>query len=100
MRCFVLAAVLAISAVPAFAQTEKEVSCQYQAQVVEAIQTARLDRVKERDVKRAVLGVDQGWPERFNAAIPLITPWVYELPMDQVRDNNLGEVWNEMCLQQ
>lgn len=100
MRRFVFVAALAVSAAPALGQTEKETSCGYQAQVVIAIQQARLDNVRERNVKRTVLDTNPTWPDNYNAAIPLIAPWVYELPMDQVRDNNLGEVWNEMCLQQ
>ena len=44
------ALVLALLATPALAEDSKEVSCGYQAQVVAAIQQARLDRVKERDV--------------------------------------------------
>lgn len=100
MMRFVLVAALSITAVPALSQTEKEVSCGYQAQVVDAIQQARLDRVKERNVKKTLRDSDPTWPENYDAAIPLIAPWVYELPMKQVRENDLGDVWTEMCLQQ
>lgn len=95
-----LAALIAVMAGPVAAEAEKEESCGYQAKVVQAIQQARLDRVKERRVEKTILDSNPGWPENYNAAIPLITPWVYELPMKQVRNNDLGDVWIELCLQQ
>ena len=97
MMRFVVAATLALAAGPALSQSEKEVSCGYQAEVVDAIQQARLDRVKERDVQKTLLEGAPTWPENYNAAIPLIAPWVYELPMKQVRQNDLGDVWSELC---
>lgn len=100
MLRFTVAISLAVFAAPAFAQSEKDQNCGYQAQVVSAVQQARLDRVKERDVQKVILGSDPSWPRNFNAAIPLIAPWVYELPMDQVRDNDLGDIWRANCLQQ
>ena len=100
MLRYSVAVILAVSALPAFAQSEKEISCGYQAEVVAAVQQARLDRVKERDVQDKIVDGTQTWPRKFNAAIPLVTPWVFGLPMDQVRDNDLGEVWDELCLQQ
>jgi hypothetical protein len=100
MLRYVLAAVLAIPALPALSQTEKEVSCGYQADVVDAIQQARLDDIKEQDVKDKILSSDPAWPDNYSNAIPVIAPWVYELPIKQVRNNDLGDVWEELCLQQ
>ena len=95
-----LAALLAVTAVPAFAQSEKEVSCGFQSDVVKAIQQARIDKVRERDVQKTILESDPEWPDNFDNAIPLITPWVYELPMKQVQENDLGAIWNQNCMQQ
>ena len=92
------ALVLALLATPALAEDSKEVSCGYQAQVVAAIQQARLDRVKERDVPEAIAASNPTWPENYHAAIPLITPWVYEKKMRVVRQNDLSEAWKEVCL--
>lgn len=100
MTRFFLVAALSLAATQGFAQTEKEITCGYQAQVVDAIQKARIDNVDERDVQDKLLAEDPTWPENYNAAIPLIAPWVYELPMKQLRDNDLGDVWNESCLLQ
>lgn len=95
-----IAIVAALLAAPAAAQDTKEQSCKYQADVVAAIQQARLDRVKERDVVQAVADSGPTWPENYNAAIPLITPWVYEQKMRDVRNKDLGAAWLELCLQQ
>ncbi|MDF3413147.1 hypothetical protein HKX54_01655 [Sulfitobacter sp. M57] len=100
-RVLVLAAVAAASfSLPVWAQDAAKVeSCGHQASVVAAIQQARLDRVKERKVQAHVLE-NATWPENFNTAIPLLTPWVYEMKMRDIRKKNLAEAWTELCLQQ
>jgi hypothetical protein len=85
-------------ALPAVAETEKEISCRHQAEVVAAVRQARLDRVNERKVQARVLEGDPVWPEKYNAIIPIVTPWIYELSRKDVRDNDLAQVWNEGCL--
>ncbi|KIC42178.1 hypothetical protein RA27_01920 [Ruegeria sp. ANG-R] len=95
-----IAIVAALFATPVVAQETKEQSCKYQADVVAAIQKARLDRVKERDVAQAVADSGPTWPENYNAAIPLIAPWVYEQKMRDVRKKDLGAAWLELCMQQ
>jgi hypothetical protein len=97
---FAIAAVLTLTAAPAFAQDSKEESCTFQAQVVSAIQQARLDRVGERDVSAHIAAQDNAWPEKYNNAIPLIAPWVYEQKRRVVRNEDLGAAWSELCLQQ
>lgn len=91
---------VALLATPLAAEETKEQSCKYQADVVAAIQKARLDRVKERDVPQAIADTGPTWPENYNAAIPLIAPWVYEQKMRDVRKKDLGAAWLELCLQQ
>ncbi len=61
---------------------------------------ARKDRVKEADVAEAIAATDPAWPENYNAAIPLVTPWVYEQKMKVIRKEDLGAAWKELCLQQ
>ncbi len=100
MMRIILALVVAAAALPASAQSEKEETCRLQAEVVVAVQQARLDRVRERRVQQKILDGNPTWPENYNNMIPVITPWVYEMPMKQVRENNLGEVWNAACLSQ
>lgn len=97
LALFFLASVLAG---PVFADQKKVESCGYQAQVVSAIQQARLDRVAERDVPAHILASSPEWPENYNDAIPLMTPWVYEQKRRTIRQQDLGAAWNELCLQQ
>ena len=101
-RVLMLALAMTVGlAAPVLAQdnAEKVESCGYQADVVAAIQTARLERVKEREVQAYVLE-KATWPENFNTAIPLLTPWVYEMKMRDLRKQDLSEAWTELCLQQ
>ena len=93
-----LAVAAALLASPLAAQDDKATSCGYQADVVAAIQKARLDRVSERDVPEAIAKTNPTWPENYNAAIPLMTPWVYEKKMRIVRNNDLAAAWEEVCL--
>ncbi|MGR3630020.1 MAG: hypothetical protein ACU0BP_12160 [Sulfitobacter sp.] len=99
MNKTILAALAAMSMAvsgPALAASKKEDSCMHQAA---AVQQARLDRVKEREVPAAVKA-KATWPESFNTAIPLVTPWVYEMKMRDVKKNDLSAAWKEMCLAQ
>ena len=54
--------------------------------------------MKERGVPDAIAKTNPTWPENYNAAIPLITPWVYEQKMRDVRNKDLGAIWNDICL--
>ena len=85
---------------PSFAADTLEQSCAYQAQVVAAIQVARLDRVKERYVPATIAATTPDWPENYNAAIPHMGPWVYEMKRRVVRTADLSAAWSELCLQQ
>ncbi len=91
---------LALLATPVLAQETKEQSCGYQADVVAAIQQARLDRVKERNLPKYIAESDPTWPDNYNAAIPLMAPWVYDQKMRDIRKKDLAAAWKELCLQQ
>lgn len=92
---------LALSlATPVAAQTAQETDCGYQADVVAAVQAARLERVGERRVAAHINGTETGWPEKYDAVIPLVTPWVYQMKMSDVRSGDLGAAWKEACLAQ
>jgi len=97
-RLFLILAAAVVTS-PAFAQ-DKDESCGYQADVVAAIQQARLDRVAEREVSDHILAQSPEWPEQYNNAIPLITPWVYEQKRKVIRNEDLSAAWSELCLQQ
>ncbi|UWR27468.1 hypothetical protein K3757_05890 [Sulfitobacter sp. S223] len=87
-------------AAPAVAATAKEKDCGYQGDVVSAVQGARVARVKERKVAAHVADAAPEWPEKYNAVIPLVTPWVYGLTMAEVKSADLGAAWKEQCLAQ
>ncbi|MFT6447488.1 MAG: hypothetical protein ACJA1J_003759 [Sulfitobacter pontiacus] len=95
-----IAAALATSSAPVFAATSAETDCQYQADVVQAVRQARIDRVKERDVPDHIASKNPEWPDRYDAVVPLVAPWVYEMKMRDVKGNDLSAAWNEMCLGQ
>lgn len=90
----------AVIAAPVAAAETAEETCGYQAEVVAAIQQARLDRVKERELGEILTAAEPSWPENYNAAIPLIAPWIYDQKMKVIRKEDLGAVWEEQCLAQ
>jgi hypothetical protein len=96
----VITAGLLATAAPVLAQTAKETDCTYQADVVEAVRQARIERVKERKVAAHVEATAPSWPEKYNAVVPLVAPWVYEMKMSDVKANDLGAAWKEMCMGQ
>ncbi|WP_299659661.1 hypothetical protein [uncultured Ruegeria sp.] len=83
---------------PALAQETKEESCGYQADVVRAIQQARLDRVKEADIAETIASTNPTWPANYNAAIPQLTSWVYEQKKRDLRKKDLGGILYEQCV--
>tara|TARA_R110002020_G_scaffold67179_9_gene176507 strand:- start:38904 stop:39206 length:303 start_codon:yes stop_codon:yes gene_type:complete len=99
IRLLTVALSVAVAA-PAFAQSAKEKDCGLQADVVGAVQAARLDRVKERDVATHIADGTPTWPENYNAVVPLVTPWIYGLEMAELKENDLSAAWTELCLAQ
>ncbi|QFT59260.1 hypothetical protein FIU94_10525 [Sulfitobacter sp. THAF37] len=97
VKYLVMSAVVAAMAGPVAAAGKKEVDCGHQAAVVSAVQQARLARVSERKVADHVAG-KATWPERYNTAIPLVAPWVYQMKLRDVKAQDLAAAWNEMCM--
>lgn len=97
-----IVALLAVSvALPLRAQEdEKEQDCRYQAQVVAAVQKARLEGVRERDLADAIARTGPDWPERYNNAIPIFAGAVYQLEESELRKIDLAAQWMDMCMQQ
>lgn len=81
------------------AQSKQE-DCTYQGQVARAIQDARLARVKQEDVAAHIAAQNPTWPAQYNAAIPLMTPWVYEQKRRDLRKTDVGQLWTELCMSQ
>ncbi|MFK7881367.1 hypothetical protein [Roseobacter sp.] len=97
MLRFSLACALAMTAVPVLAETEKEISCRYQSDVVAAIKQARLDRIAERKLPE-VLAENATWPEKYNNIIPIVAPSIYEKKRRELRDEDLAGWWREQCM--
>ncbi len=89
---------LVLLSTPALAQETKEESCGYQADVVRAIQQARLDRVKEADVAGAIASTNPSWPSNYNKAIPPLTSWIYEQKKRDLRKKDFGEITYQQCV--
>jgi hypothetical protein len=94
-----LAIVVSLLATPVFAAETKKQSCGFQADIVAAIQQARKDNVRERDVPKVVAATNPAWPDNYNAAIPLLAPWVYDQKRKVVRNEDLSAAYLEQCLQ-
>lgn len=92
-----LALTMALASASHAANVTKEEYCGQTANVVAAIQKARLDRVSERKVRDTILATDPSWPDNYDNAIVQLTPWVYEQKMRDVRNNDLAAAWSQIC---
>jgi len=96
----VLSLCAVVLAMPAFADEAREADCGYQGHVVSAVQAARVADVAEAGVVEHLAAAASDWPEKYNAVVPLVTPWVYSLEMAEVTTEDLGAAWAELCLAQ
>ena len=100
MNRFALLAVLVALATPTFAADEisKEDDCAYQADVVGAIQTARMDRVRESKLAEAIAATEPTWPAQYNNAITILGGPIYKLKRRDLKGIDLSAQWKEACL--
>jgi len=96
-RAVLCLAVLTLSS-PAFAASKKDKECGYQADIVAAVQKARLDRVSERKVTQTVMAGEVTWPERYNVTIAIFAGEIYKLKMRDLKKTDVGEQWRGACL--
>ncbi len=89
---------LVLMTTPVLAAESKEESCGYQADVVRAIQQARLDRVKQADVASTIASSNPTWPANYSQAIPQLTSWVYDQKRKDLRKKDLGEILYQQCV--
>ena len=89
---------LAVTAAPAFAQSEKEISCGHQADLAAAIVKARLDGVKERDLPTELKKVAT-WPDQYAAVIiPVFAPFIYEQKRSELKKSDLRTSTFDQCM--
>ena len=100
MTRFTLFAALCAFATPTFAaeNISKEDDCGYQADVVAAIQVARLGRVKEAKLAEAIAETDPAWPDEYNNAITVLGGPIYQIKRRDLKAVDLGVQWKEACL--
>ena len=98
MRALILATTFALSATSAFAELSAEEDCGYQADVVGAIQQARLDRVKEADLAEAIAATNPEWPEKYNKALTILAGPIYDVKRRDLKKIDLSEQWKTACL--
>ncbi|NNE53401.1 MAG: hypothetical protein HKN30_13500 [Sulfitobacter sp.] len=101
MKVVMAAALVTATASGAAAQSKKEQDCTYQAAVVSAVQQARLDRVREKNV-RAHVEAAGDWPEQYNNTIPVVAGWIYssDVKMRDLKSEDFGAAWKTACLAQ
>ncbi len=89
----------ALLSTPVLAADAKEEACRYEAQVMAAVQQARLDRVAEAKVADHLAASEPSWPENYNAAIPQMVGYVFQMKRRELKQNDLGALWEQQCLQ-
>jgi len=98
VAALVAAPLLATPALSA-AELGKEDSCKYQGQVMAAVQQARLDRVPQDKVDETIRAAEPEWPENFSNAIPQLTQHVYQMKRRDLKNIDLGEVFETQCVE-
>lgn len=101
IRTVLTAATLASAltfAVPAQA-ADKETECQFQADLIGAVQQARLDRVRKDTLTETLLAANPDWPEGAATAIPTIGEYVYGFKRRELRKIDLGAATQQQCLE-
>lgn len=83
---------------PAWAESEKELDCKYQASVAAAVQKARLDGVSQKNLSDTIAERKPDWPAQYNNAIPIFALHIYGLKKRQLRNTDLGAEWLNTCL--
>ncbi|MEP3917256.1 hypothetical protein [Ascidiaceihabitans sp.] len=101
MRAFMIATAFALTATTAtttLANQSKEQDCTYQAEVVAAIQQARIDRVKEANVVEAIAATNPEWPEKYNNIVPVLAGPIYDVKRRDLKNTDLGAQWKTACI--
>lgn len=94
----VMAAGLIATGSTGFAASKKEQDCKHQADIVRAVQQARMNRVAERKVTETVLAGEVTWPERFNPAIAIFAGEMYKFKRRDLQGTDQAKAWFELCL--
>ncbi|MEP4197657.1 MAG: hypothetical protein ABJL99_18695 [Aliishimia sp.] len=98
----VLSMICVCAAGVAIAQTDeatKEAECQFQGELVFAVQQARLERVKKDALAETLLAANPDWPAGVADAIPALGEYVYGIKRRDLKKVDLGESTKTQCLE-
>ena len=79
--------------------TQKEAECQFQADLIAAVQQARLDRVDKDELPATLLKANPDWPASVETAIPAVAEYVYGFKRRDLKKVDLGAATKEQCLE-
>lgn len=92
MMCFAAPAMSA-------SEAEKQAQCQFQADLIGAVQQARLDRVRKDDAVDTVLEAHPEWPAGVAMAMPAVVEYVYGFKRRDLRNVDLQADTLRTCLE-
>jgi len=95
---FLAAFALALPAGAASA-AEKEAQCALQAELMGAVQTARLERVRKNRVTDKLMEQNPDWPAGAAQALPALAEYVYSIRRSDLRQVDLAAQTRATCLQ-
>ena len=97
-----LAIAALLLATPGWAATdadEQERVCQLQADMIAAVQTARLDRVRKDNAQSAILEANPDWPDGSAQALPPMIDFIYSQKRRDLRDVDLAGATKASCIE-
>ncbi|MFK7876568.1 MAG: hypothetical protein AB8B71_12425 [Paracoccaceae bacterium] len=101
MRVWTLTTLAFVAALPAMAASKAEIErqCQFQADVMGAVQQARLDRVPKRDVASTIRAANPDWSDSLDVALTPVVDFVYGIKRRDLRNVNLAGDTKAACVQ-
>ena len=79
-------------------EAQKQAECQFQADLIGAVQQARMDRVKQEDLAERILAANPDWPSGAQQAIPAVGAYVYAFKRRDLRKVDLAATAMQQCL--
>lgn len=100
VRTAVFLAALGLAA-PGLAATEaeKQAECAFQAELIGAVQAARLKWVRKSKVTDTLLEQNPDWPAGVAGALPAVTDYVYSIKRRDLKSVDLAAQTKATCLQ-
>lgn len=88
--------------VPVLAQdpdtAARDKACSFQAEVVGAVQTARLDRVRKDQVVDTIVAANPSWPAQASTAAAPVVDYVYSIKRRDLKKVDLAKDTFTQCI--